>query len=402
MSTLLTIAIDGNEANVLQRVGSNVYAFELLCALERLTRNRQDLRFVILLSTPRIADWPNPREGWKYQVITPKPLWTQFALPLHLFAHKEQYDLFFTPGHYAPRLCPVPYISSVMDTAYLEYPKYFKPRDLLQLKHWTAYSVKHAQKVIVISKSTKYSVIEHYKKRPEDCVVVYPALTPPTGALNPQLRRDFFTQKNITDPFILFVGTLQPRKNVTTLISAFELLCERWNTELQEQNRVETALTGAPVASREVKLVLAGKVGWLAESTLQKIARSPVADHIILTGFISEQEKQALIERARCLVLIGLHEGFGIPPLEALEYGTLPIVSNTSSLPEVVGNAGITVPPTNPEALSRILERVLMLPKSKKRLLQKKGREQARKFSWESSAKTLLQVLVTEAAKTHS
>jgi glycosyltransferase involved in cell wall biosynthesis len=390
------IAIDGNEANVLERVGSNVYAFELLTALERLTQSQPSISCTILLATSPINDLPKARPGWQYRVLTPKPFWTQWALPLHLFAEKNTYSLFFTPGHYAPRLCPIPYVSSVMDTAYLDFPEHFKPRDLLQLKSWTAYSVKHARKVIAISKATKYSVIKQYQKNPADVVVAYPALDTKPHRMNPQQKRDFFAQHGISEPYVLFVGTLQPRKNVITLIEAFELASERWSSHLQHGTSIKNTLSPS-FSTNPLKLVLAGKIGWMAESTLQRIARSPLRDQIILTGFISEAEKQLLIERSSCLTLLGLHEGFGIPPLEALAYGSIPVVSNTSSLPEVVGAAGFTVPPTNSEAVARILEKILTLPKAKRRLLQKKGRAQAEKFSWERSAKIVLQTLLSVA-----
>jgi glycosyltransferase involved in cell wall biosynthesis len=387
MKKPLHIALDGNEANVSQRVGSNVYAFELLTALEKLTQKRPDISFTVLLSKVPLAELPPSRTGWGYKTLGPQPLWTQWALPLHLYTHKKIYSLFFTPGHYAPRLCPIPYISTVMDTAYLEFPNHFKPLDLFQLKHWTAYSVKGASKVVAISKATKYSIVKHYHRKPEDIIVAYPALTPSTTTLNPHQKRDFFGSHNITEPYILFLGTLQPRKNITTLVTAFELLLKRLRTQdTSSKNTLEPSL------------VLAGKVGWLAEPTLQKIAQSPVRDKIILTGFITEAEKKVLIERANSLVLIGLHEGFGIPPLEALSLGTVPIVSNTSSLPEVVGEAGITVPPEIPSVLARFLEKILTLPQVKKRVMQKKGKDQAAKFSWEKSANIVLHTILTEAA----
>ncbi len=281
-----------------------------------------------------------------------------------------------------------------MDTAYLEFPDHFKPLDVLQLKHWTAYSARYAQKVIAISKATKYSIVSRYHRKPEDIVVAYPALPPIEASLNPLAKRDFFTARGITEPYFLFIGTLQPRKNIPTLVAAFELLCE--NLRLRQG---KTQAERATVPTNVPKLVLAGKVGWLAEQTLQRIARSSEKDNIILTGFISEAEKRALIERASSLVLIGLHEGFGIPPLEAMALGTIPVVANNSSLPEVVGAAGVMIPPQKPAVLARTLEKILALTPTKKRELQKKGREQAEKFSWEKTAKIVLHTLITEAAK---
>lgn len=378
-ATTITLAIDGNEANILGRVGSNVYAYELLKHLELLTRSRSDIITTVLLARPAVSDLPPAREGWQYRVLTPKFFWTQWALPLHLFSHRSSYSLFFTPGHYAPRLCPVPYVSTVMDTAYLDFPNHFKPLDLLQLTHWTNYSVRRARKIIAISKATKYSVVSRYQKKPEDVVVAYPALTQEQPLLNPQAKRNFFAKHKLTAPYILFLGTLQPRKNVLGLLAAFEEL--------------------SATSTQLYTLVLAGKVGWMAENTLQSIARSKAKENVVLTGYVSEAEKNTLLHHAECLVLTGFHEGFGIPPLEAMALGTIPIVSNTTSLPEVVGGAGFAINPNKPALLAHCLRRVLSLKPTEKRKLQKRGREQAKKFSWQKTAAIVLKTLEAEARR---
>src|SRR5260221_1965330 len=117
MSKHLRIAIDGNEANVLQRVGSNAYAYEIICHLEKILAERKksdlEITVTVLLSTPANDQMPKTRKGWVYTVIGPAPMWTQFALPIYLFLHQKEFDVFYTPGHYAPRVSSVPYISSV-------------------------------------------------------------------------------------------------------------------------------------------------------------------------------------------------------------------------------------------------------------------------------------------------
>ena len=138
------IAIDANEANVKNRVGSNVYAYQIIKQLELQTRANSNYQFSILLSNQPVLDLPKQRADWRYKIIKPTKLWTQWALPIHLFLNKKNYNVFFTPGHYAPRLCSIPYISSVMDLGFLKFPKQFKKSDLIQLKAWTKYSVKKA------------------------------------------------------------------------------------------------------------------------------------------------------------------------------------------------------------------------------------------------------------------
>ena len=111
---MLKIAIDGNEANVQNRVGSNVYAFKLIEEIYKLTAKRKNVDITILLSTLKVSDLPPKRKNWRYLVVSPRKFWTQWALPIHLFLHKNDYDLLFTPGHYAPRIAAIPYVSSVI------------------------------------------------------------------------------------------------------------------------------------------------------------------------------------------------------------------------------------------------------------------------------------------------
>ena len=146
MNKLIRIAIDGNEANIPNRVGSNVYAFEILHQLWQLTKKASKFSCVVLLAGEPVADLPPARKNWQYKIIKPTRLWTQWALPLHLFWQQRAYDVLYTPSHYAPRISAVPYVSSVMDLAFLEFPEQFKKNDLYQLKQWTQYSVRRAEK----------------------------------------------------------------------------------------------------------------------------------------------------------------------------------------------------------------------------------------------------------------
>jgi glycosyltransferase involved in cell wall biosynthesis len=370
-------AVDGNEANVQQRVGSNVYAYEVLRELEEHTRESTDYTWTVLLSSPPLGDLPKEREGWQYQVITPRPFWTQFALPLHLFVHQKKYHAFFTPGHYAPRISAVPYISSVMDLAFLKYPKQFRKKDLAQLKEWTRYSVKHATKVLAISEFTQKEVIKLYKRKKKDVFVAYPAL-PTTQKQEEKVSSKWLREIVGRDPFILYVGTLQPRKNLVTLVHAFEQFAKNY------ANKKEVP-----------QLVIAGKVGWLADETLRIIKRSPVKEQIHLLGYVSDAQKEYLYQKSTCSVLLGLYEGFGIPPLEAMAGGTIPIVTDSSSLPEVVGDAGYQVSATDPQAIAELFSKTFTLKAKQRASLLKKGREQVKIFTWKKTAQSIIEALVS-------
>lgn len=387
---MLRLAIDANEANTTQRVGSNVYAFQLISALEALTRSLP-VTVTVLLAEPPIDALPKERSGWTYQVLKPTKFWTQWALPLYLFKNKSAFDILFTPGHYAPRISAVPYVSAVMDTAYLEYPQQFTLRDRLQLTNWTAYSVKNASHVITISQHAKTSIRQSYQLAEQSVSVVYPAAVLTEETLTEAEKSNFFAQHSISKPYILYVGTLQPRKNLDVLITAFESFSKQLGRS--KLHTTSSRQTAAPT------LVLAGKIGWLADSILERIASSPFANRIITPGFVSDAEKRALYENALCTTLVGLHEGFGIPPLEAMQYGCIPVVANATSLPEVVGEAGYIVEPSNAADLSRVFLEIAQMSAKHKAILTKKGREQATKFNWEASAAQLLKILLTQAKK---
>ncbi len=372
----MRIAIDGNEANVTERVGSNAYAYELLCALEKNTKTREDT-VTVLLSAPKQKDLPAEREGWKYVIVKPAAFWTQIALPIHLFIHQKSYDVFYTPGHYGPRMSSVPYVSSVMDLGFLEYPRQFRTKDYLQLKEWTRYSVAHASRVIAISQFTKQDIVQRYHISPKKIIVAYPGFHRNPTQVVPNDHTHVLKKWHIHQPFILYVGTLQPRKNLVRLIHAFELLRRNASTQV----------------SSPQQLVIAGKIGWLSDEIMQTIRRSPYKKDIICTGFVSDEEKIILYRSAMCTVLVGLYEGFGIPVLEAMAYGSLAVVSKSSSLPEVVDSAGILVEPMSVKDIARGITEVFAMPAKEHAKLLKKGREQVKKFSWERSADIVLHTL---------
>jgi len=386
---MIKIAIDGNEANVQNRVGSNTYAFAIISELYKLTANRKNIDITVLLSGKRVADLPAVRANWRYMVLGPRKFWTQWALPIHLFLHQKDYQVFFTPSHYAPRISSVPYVSSVMDLAYLHYPEQFRPNDLLQLKNWTKYSVKNARKIITISKFSKKEIETYYHRQSKDITIAYPSFQLPPSAPLEKIKA-FFKEKQIKNKYFLYLGTLQPRKNIVSVIGAYEeFLRKLAASNLKTKNRQAKQLN-------EPNLVIAGKIGWLADDILARVTNSPYKNKIILTGFVEDKFKRALYQNATASLLVSLYEGFGIPALESMQAGTVPIVANSSSLPEVVGKAGFLVEAKDTHQISDAMLKVFQMPY--KELLKYKTamRRQAKKFDWQESAKIILKVLEHE------
>ena len=389
-ATTLTIAIDGNEANIAQRVGSNVYAFEMLQALESLTADTSDrYQITVLLHSPPSQDLPKPRAGWNYAVFGPKRFWTQWALPNYLYSKKRKFGVFFTPSHYAPSVCPMPYASSVMDLAFLTHPQTFRWLDVFQLKHWTERSVKKASKVITISQATKASIHQYYDVRNADIIVAYPGNSE-TITVSQSDQAKLLSDNRIQTPFFLFVGTIQPRKNLPLLIAGFEQFVSKFQTE-----RLPKGINPTKIP----QLVLAGKIGWLAEESLGAIRRSSVNALIKRIGFSDQNLQVSLYSQATATILVSEGEGFGLPPLEAMRYGSLAIVAASASLPEVVGAAGLVITPNSPESICDAFWKALIMTAKQRATYRRFAREQLSFFSWQSSAQIVLETLSKIAKK---
>lgn len=370
----MRIGIDGNEANISDRVGSGMYAFQLLKHLYELDTWNE---YTVYLKSKPVFDMPVERIGWKYKVIGPEKLWTQFALPIQLLLDSAHLDIFFSPGHYAPRFSLIPTVVSVLDLAYMKFPETFKKSDLMQLKSWTKYSVKNANHVITISESSKKDIVNFYRVSPEKVTVTYIGYDTETfHPVTDQTQIDAVLNKyGFKQPYLLYLGTLQPRKNIVRLIQAFKDL-------ISQEKYSDLGL----------KLVIVGKKGWLYQEILEEAKKLNIADIVIFTGYVSDDEKPALLSGAIAYCLPSLYEGFGIPVLEAMACGTPVVVSQISSLPEVVGEYGVLVDPYNVKSISGGLK-LLVKDTALREQMRQNGLRWVQQFDWMNTAKMTLGVL---------
>lgn len=360
----MIFGIDGNEANVKKRVGVGKYSFELLKQFKQ--SQILNFRFQIYLKDKPLPDLPLESENWRYKVVGPKKLWTQIGLPLNLYLSQPRPDVFFTPTHYAPRFSPCPRIISIMDLSFLHYPEMFKKQDLWQLKTWTEYSVKKAAKILTISEASKNDIIKYYQIPEGKVVVTYPG-TNIVESMG-KLREKY----GIEGEYILSVGTLQPRKNFAKLIESLSILVSSYPS---------------------ISLVIIGKKGWLYEEILASPKKFKVEAKVRFLDFVPDEDLPGLYQNAKCFVLVSLYEGFGLPVLEAMVYGCPVVVSNVSSLPEVVGEAGILVDPKSVENIAEGIKKALVMSNEQRKVMVEKGLMQAKKFSWEKCAKETLKIL---------
>lgn len=360
----MIIGVDGNEANVSKRVGVSTYTYKLLKYFHSAANDIQ--QFVIYLRDHPSKDLPEQTEHFTYQVVKPDFMWSQISLPINLFFRKRP-DVFFSPAHYAPRFCPVPTVVTIHDLAYKFFPEEFLKKDLYKLKSWTEYSVNNASKVICVSKHTKKDLLHFYPNLISKTTVIY------NGFHSEKIQNTKYEIRN-TNPYILFVGTIQPRKNITTLIDAFN--------EFSKNHP-------------EFELKIVGKKGWMYSDILLKIENSPVSNKIVYLGFVEDAELVSLYKTAYATVLPSFYEGFGLPILEAMSYGSPVIASNNSSLPEVTGDAALLCDPHDSSSIVSCLER--LQDKTLRNALIKQSRKQIKQFSWEKCGEETLTVIKSAA-----
>lgn len=357
----MVIGIDGNEANVDRRVGISEYSYQLL---KYFHTQRGSTKFKVFLKNDPLGSLPDKNSHFEYEVVKPARLWTQIGLPVRLM-RKKDIELFFTTSHYAPRISPVPTVISVMDLSYIHFPDLFKKKDLYKLTNWTKYSCARARKIITISNSSKNDIIKFYKIPAEKIEVVYPGIKDIRKSSMNKIPSKYGIEGN----FLLYIGTLQPRKNVARLIEALSLLKEK-----------------------DLKLVIIGKKGWKYEEILEAPKKFNVENRVTFLDFVPDEDLPAFYSNAICYILPSLYEGFGLPVLEAMQHACPVLTSNISSLPEAGGDAALYFDPYKVEDIASKIEKVLRDEKLRDEM-RKKGLIHIKNFSWEKSAKKVINIL---------
>lgn len=373
-SIIMIIGIDGNEANIEKRVGVNTYVFELLHGMWKLQDEWKDKHklIVFLKDMPR-RDMPKETDCFEYRIIPGGGAWILTKLTPYLFKHRKTCDVFFSPSHYVPPILPMPRYCSIMDLGYLEFSGQFRKKDFWQLKLWSAISIFVSKSIFAISNSTKDDIVRHYPYAKDKIYVTplaYDSKKFNLDISNEDVRR-VGTRYSIVSDYILYLGTLKPSKNIEGLINAFAKVLK----------------------FEDVKLVIAGKKGWMYEDIFRKVKDLKLEKNIIFTDFVPEGDKPALIKGAKVFVLPSFWEGFGLDVLNAMACGVPVVASNIGSLPEVVGNAGVLIDPNSVDSMAQGIKEVLLAPAAKYNTMIDRGLTQAKKFSWEKTAKRTFEII---------
>lgn len=280
-------------------------------------------------------------------------------------------DVFHSPDFIPPRKMRAPNVITVHDLAFLLYPRFLTPQAARYYGQIDP-AARTAAHIIAVSQSTKRDVTRLLGVPETKVTVIYEAAHATARPIPRDQARAHVKQKfGIEGDFILFVSTIEPRKNLPTLLAAYSKLRDAYASHAQ--------------------LIVAGHKGWLTDEVDQAIEKYKLRNRICFLGSVPTPELPYLYNAARVFALPSFYEGFGLPPLEAMASGTPVVVSNVSSLPEVVGDAGLLVDPNDVEAWAVALHRVLT-DDALHAEMSAKGLVRAAHFSWERAARETLEV----------
>lgn len=363
----LTIGIDASRASIDHQTGTERYSRRII---EELLAQGVDQRFRLYVNGHNPIDLPQ-RAGDEQRLIPFPRLWTHLRLSAELARHPV--DVLFIPAHVVPPVHPRATVVTIHDLGYLHEPEAHTDWSRRYLDWSTRWSVRAACHVIAISETTRIDLIERYRVSAERISVVYHGIDerfrPAGDAEMARVRSDLGVTEDAR--FILFVGTLQPRKNLIRLVEAFEAIADD---------------------EPDLKLVLAGRRGWKIEQIDQAIASSRHRARILVPGHVPDADLPAVYSSASVVALISLYEGFGLPALEAMACGAPVLVSDRGSLPEVTGDAAIIVDPHDIGAIVAGL-RQLLGPAERLKWIER-GKKRAARFTWHQSGRGTLEILI--------
>lgn len=304
--------------------------------------------------------------------------WKRFSFP-RVDTFVRGADVFHFPNFVSRPVKSGRVIITVPDLSFVRFPEFTEPRNLSFLSRHVPRSIERADKIIAISDFTRKEIAEIFPSAKGKLAVtplgVGEMFFPRKDAEGLKMVREKY---NLPEEYILFVGTLEPRKNLLTLLEAYEIFRRRSG------------------GHRTIGLVVAGMKGWLYEETMTRIRDMPPEEAPVLTGYVQDEDLPYLYSGARMAVVPSFYEGFGLPCLEAMACGTPLVCSNTSSLPEVVGDAAVRVSPKDAEEMAEAMVKVAA-DRQFAEDLARRGRRRAGEFTWRRCAEETYRVYESAA-----
>jgi len=336
--------------------GVHQYVYHLL---HHLGQADGGLRYTVLLGEgvlPPDVTLTSLRSRWPTSRAAVRVLWEQLVQPWAL--HRIGAHLVHGPAFVGPLLTPCPVVITIHDLSFIRFPTLFRPANRLYLTMLTRLSARRARRLIAVSAHTAAETTRLLGISPERIDVVYHGVDPAFRPLPAGEVAAFRQRRELPERFVLFVGTLEPRKNLVRLVEAF-----------------------ARIRNGRVGLVLAGGKGWLYDELFARVEALGLSKEVIFPGYVMNDELPLWYNAATIMAYPSLYEGFGMPVLEAQACGTPVLASNVSSLPEAAGDAASMADPYDVEALAAELNR-LLTDKLLRHELRKRGLAHASQFTW--------------------
>lgn len=358
----MRIAVDARPLSV-PITGIGQYTLQMLT--EMIEQSPAEWRWFLYSDRPLLIDFTgHAKVRIRISGFSPRffsTIVSQLAYPV--WARMDEIDLFWSPRHHLPRffLHHLGRVVTIHDLVWMRYPETMLRLNLLLEKLLMPASLRLADKVTSVSIATEADLRKEFPDTSNKLTTI------PAAATLISENNDSMPEQ----PYFLFVGTLEPRKNLFTLLNAFSILMAR--------------------GVHSHKLLVAGGPGWGDEVLESRISELKIESKVELCGYVPEQKLHHLYRHATGLLMPSLYEGFGMPLLEAMQYGTPVITSNCSSLPEVAGQGGILVNPESANEICEAMERLITEPDLRSQL-SRKAVAQASRYSWQNSAAKLLKL----------
>ncbi len=366
----MRIGIEAERANTPNPAGPERYAAELIRNLAKLDHENE---YILYFRTEPQQWFRELPKNFTIKVIPFPKFWTQIRVSWEMLTNPV--DILLILAATLPLIHAKKSVVTIHDIAYELFDGIYTGFMKYYQKFSSRYAAKHAVKLLSVSQATKDDLVRVYKTDPDKITVTPLGLADGFRPMNYDEVQPILDKYNLVyQKYILFLGTIQPRKNIPRLVEAYQ--------KIKTESHVEE------------KLIIAGGRGWLWEPILKQVKTAGIDGSVKYLDYIAKEDLPYLIAGAKLLTLPALYEGFGIPPLEAMASGVPVVVSNISSLPEVVGDAGRLVDPNSVDSIANGLLEVLMDNNLRQQMIAK-GLERAKQFTWENTAKKTLEVFKT-------
>lgn len=345
--------------------------------LERMVRKHPEHEFIFFFDRPYDESFvfaPNVTPV----VVGPQArhpilfyIWFEWRLPALLRKYKA--DVFLSPDGYTSLSTKVPNCIVIHDLAFEHYPAHVVWSHRMYWRHYSPRFAEKADRIVTVSTFSKNDISDRYHISPSKIDVVYNGAHDEYRPLTWEEREDVKNKYADGCEYFVFAGALHPRKNIVNLLKAFVIFKKRQRSNM--------------------KLVIVGRMGWKYDEVLEMKEEMPFKDEVKWVGYMNVDELSRVMGGAYALVYASLFEGFGIPILEALQCQVPAIVSNTSSMPEVAGDAALLVDPTSPEDIADKMQLIYKDEALRSKLIEA-SKEQVKKFDWNRSADQLYDSLM--------